>query len=66
MEEVDFPRDFDEKLAVDRQGLLHTRAMSNVARKSEKRAFSELPLFVRQLAISPKTDTKALQAAGPS
>ena len=39
---VDSPRDYDEKLAVDGQGLLHSRVMSYVASKSQKRAFSEL------------------------
>jgi hypothetical protein len=57
VEEVDSPRDYDEKLAVDGQGLLHSRVMSYAARKSKKRAFSELPLFVRPLTISPKAIT---------
>ena len=58
VEEVDSPRDYDEKLTVDGQGLLHSRVMSYVASKSQKRAFSELPLFVRPLTISPKAITK--------
>jgi hypothetical protein len=33
-------------------------SMSYVASKSQKRAFSELPLFVRPLTISPKAITK--------
>jgi hypothetical protein len=37
---------------------LHSRVMSYVARGSEKRAFSELQLFVRPRAISPKAITK--------
>ena len=60
VEEVDSPRDYDEKLAVDGQGLLHSRVMSYVASKSQKRAFSELPLFVRPLTISPKAITKGI------
>jgi hypothetical protein len=39
VEEVDSPRDYDEKFAVDGQGLLHSRVMSYVASKSQKRAF---------------------------
>jgi len=68
VEEVDSPRDYDEKLAVDGQGLLHSRFMSYVASKSQKRAFSELPQFVRPLTISPKAITKGItvQAAGAS
>jgi hypothetical protein len=57
VEEVDSPRDYDEKLAVDGQELLHSRVMSYVARKCEKRAFSELSLFVRPLTFSPKAIT---------
>ena len=60
VEEVDSPRDYDEKLAVDGQGLLHSRVMSYVASKSQKRAFSGLPLFVRPLTISPKAITKGI------
>ena len=60
VEEVDSPRDYDEKLAVDGQGLLHPRVMSYVTRKSQKRAFSELPLFVRPLTISPKAIIKGI------
>jgi hypothetical protein len=68
VEEVDSPKDYDEKLAVDGQRLLHLCVMSHVARKSQKRAFSELPLFVRPLTISPKAIhyQGQLQAAGAS
>ena len=58
VEEVDSPRDYDKKLAVDGQGHLNSRAMSYVANRSEKQAFSELPLFVRLPTISPKAITK--------
>jgi hypothetical protein len=34
--------------------------MSYVTSESEKRAFSELPLFVRPLTISPKAITKGI------
>ena len=63
LEEVDSPRDYDEKLAVDCQGLLHSRVMSYAARKSKKRALSELPLFVRPLTISQKATTKGIGAS---
>jgi hypothetical protein len=36
---------------------LHSRVMSYVASEREKRAFSELPLLVRPLNISPKAIT---------
>jgi hypothetical protein len=63
VEEVGSPRDYDEKLAVDGQGLLHSRVMYYVASKSEKRAFSELPLFVMPLTISPKAITKGITSS---
>jgi hypothetical protein len=45
---------------------LHLRVMSYVASGSEKRAFSELPLFVRPLTISPKTITKSITYKRPA
>jgi hypothetical protein len=39
---------------------LHSRVMSYVVSEIEKRAFSEIPLFVRPLAISPKAITKGI------
>ena len=39
---------------------VHSRVMSYVASESEKRAFSELPLFVRPLTISPKAISKGI------
>jgi len=41
---------------------LYSRVMSYVASGSEKWAFSELPLFVRPLTISPKAITKGIKS----